>query len=179
MISMGERIDMSTTSITATGRRLTCAALTLGLIGVGVTSARAHETEVTRTKNVNSDWTGSDFSPCTGEQINIQGKETTTSTERQTPGKTYFKFTSVQSGTGTGTQFQPANQYKYSNRTVNEMRSSACRFTSRFENMKKIIRTNCPERRNDDYFLHHMESHKVDNCTLTRVDREKTKSRCK
>lgn len=168
---------MRKTSITATGRLLTCAALALGLTGLRATVARAQDTEVTKTREVNNEWTSTDTSPCTNESVNLQGKEVLVTKEKTSAGKTTFKFTSHQSGSGTGQN--TGDRYKYSNRTENEMRTSTCKFTTRFEILKKIIRVDCPEWRNDDFFLHHLETMKVDNCRVTQVSQEKIKSRCK
>lgn len=163
--------------MTATGRLLTCAALAIALSGVSPTLARATDPEGTKTREVNNEWTGTDSSPCTGESINLEGKEVLTTRQRDSGGKTYFKHTSYQSGTGTVPN--SPNRYKYSNFAENEFRTTSCKFTSRFENRKKIMRVNRQPLSNDDYFLYHMETHKFDQCQLIQVDREKTKSGCK
>jgi hypothetical protein len=170
------RIHVSTTSITATGRLLRCAALALALLGLGATVARAHDPEVSRT--VNNDFNITETSPCTNEAIDIQGRQIIRETEKGSPpGKVHSIFKVDESGTGTGQV--TLDRYKFSNSTENEFRSSTCKFNSRFEIRKEIIRVDRSKLRRDDFFLHQLVTLKIDSCRLTTVSQDRLKTTCK
>jgi hypothetical protein len=167
---------MSTTSITATGPLLRCAALAVALMSLSTTVARARDTEVTRI--VNEDFSTTANSPCTGEGIDIQGKQVIRETLKGSPrGMVNSNIKIDESGNGIGQV--TLDRYKFSNSTDNDFRSSTCKFTSRFETRTKIIRVDRPEFRRDDFFLDQRVTVTIENCRMTTVSKDRLKTTCK
>jgi hypothetical protein len=134
----------------ASRRRVLVATCAAGLfLAAWAPDALAQSTSKTKTKN--KDFTTTVTSPCTGEQVNIDGKETVQTQNQQNGNITKFTFKQNQSGKGVA-QTSLA-QYQYLNMSGNtSVSSTSCTFYLRITSKQHLVRQGNKPPRPDDFF---------------------------
>jgi len=131
-------------------RRVLVATCAAGLfLAAWAPDALAQTTSKSKTKN--AAFTTTVTSPCTGEQVNIDGKEDLQTQTQQNGNLTKFTFKDHQSGKGVGQV--SAAQYQYLNMSGNaSVSSTSCTFYLRVTSNQHLVRQGNRPPRPDDFF---------------------------
>jgi len=119
------------------------------LLAASTPDALAQSTSKTKTKDKN--FTATVTSPCTGENVNIDGKETVQTQNQQNGNITKFTFKEHQ--TGKGVAQTSLAQYQYLNMSGNtSVSSTSCTFYVRITSKQHLIRQGNRPPKSDDFF---------------------------